>query len=139
MLVGVVSIRNIEPRQSAVRANMQSIAWSVTRAAEVYRRDKNTEPTVDDLLGSMLVSPDLLVKYSRAEIVGETGVVPLIVQTEPCRAVKRGESWGGIEETIDHDLPACRYVLMSDWAVVQIDEPEYQRVWASKVRLVPFK
>ncbi|MBL8763627.1 MAG: hypothetical protein JNM07_05110 [Phycisphaerae bacterium] len=125
-------------RQSAVRAHVHSKIDSIGRAALQMQRDTGAAPTLDGVLASGMLVGVPLEEFSRAVPVsaGDPGL-PLVVQTAPCRAVRKGERWGGIEETIDHDLPACRYVLMPDWGVVQMDEADYQRDIAPRITLRP--
>ncbi len=105
------------------------------------QRDTGAAPSsLDAVLSSGFLSGQALKQLSRAVPIhaGDTDL-PLVVQTVPCRAVRKGERWGGIEERINHDLPACRFVLMPDWTVVQIDEPDYQRDIAPRINLVPLQ
>lgn len=130
-------------RQSAVRAKKHAQLLSVAQAARIYEQDSGRKPTVDALLAAGLLDIAVIRDFSRAQPIAETSTAsvttPLIVQTVPCRAVSKGEAWGGPGETIDKDLPACRFVLMPDWSVVPLDEPDFQRDWAGILRLDPLK
>lgn len=127
-------------RQSAVRAMVHARIQSIEQAARQMQRDTGTAPTLDGVLKSGLLTGETLEQFSRAVPNGAADTdLPLVVQTVPSRAVRKGETWGGIEETIDHDLPACRVVLMPDWTVVRIDEPDYQRDIAPRIRLLPLR
>lgn len=128
-------------RQSAVRAMTHANLRSIARAAEVYQQQFGTQPTLDDVLAKGLLDAERLDGFSRCDPVpgGAAVLDAWLVQTKPCRAVRKGEAWGGPGETIDRDLPACRYVLMRDWSVRQIDEPEFQSVAAPRVRLTPVR
>lgn len=125
-------------RQSAVRAMVHGRLEAFRLAAEAIQHETGVAPTLDDVLNSPHFMGVALEQFSRATPIDtvDTGL-PLVVQTVPCRAVRKGERWGGLEETIEHDLPACRYVLMPDWTVVQIDELDYERDIAPRIRLVP--
>jgi hypothetical protein len=127
-------------RQSAVRARVHGEIDSIGRAALQYQRDTDSAPTLDGVLNSGMLAGVPLDKFSRVVpvLAGDTGL-PLVVQTVPCRAVRKGEMWGGIEERIEHDLPACRFVLMPDWTVVEMQEPDYQRTIAPRVTLKPLR
>ncbi|MCE7975475.1 MAG: hypothetical protein DYG92_14330 [Leptolyngbya sp. PLA1] len=127
-----------EVRQSGVRAVKVSLLRSAAMAAAVYRDEHRAEPGVEDLARAGLIDVVQLREFLLAEPVGgrgSEGPTPLLVQAAPCRAVRKGEAWGGPGETIDRDLPACRHVLMSDWSVVAMDEDAYQRDWAGRVAL----
>lgn len=129
-------------RQSGVRLQVHAALHSVSQAAEMYRMDTGATPTLDDLQGAGLVDVASLRAFSRCEPATPGGAPALdawLVQTVPCRAVRKAEPWNGPGETIDHDLPACRFVLMKDWTVVQIDEPDFQRDYAERVTLTPLK
>ncbi|MFA6044092.1 MAG: hypothetical protein WC718_03835 [Phycisphaerales bacterium] len=125
-------------RQSVVRAGAHAQLERIAQAARIYESDTGVRATLEHVLNSGHFAGVQLEAYSRASPISESDTgLPLVVQTVPCRAVRKGESWGGIEQTIDHDLPACRYVLMPDWTVVQMDEPDYQRDIAPRLTLTP--
>ncbi|MGE3107120.1 MAG: hypothetical protein AB7G11_08760 [Phycisphaerales bacterium] len=130
-------------RQSGVRAIVHSRLHLVAQAASIYQQHKGVAPTLDGLLASGLIDPASLSEFSRVQ--PTTGgadpskMVPILVQTVPCRAVRKGEAWGGPGETIDKDLPAKRFLLMPDWTVAGMDEPDFQREWAAKLWLSPLK
>lgn len=128
-------------RQSAVRAQKHNMLRAVAQAAEVYRSENGGQVSLDQLVTSGLIEREVRREFAKAEIIGEgnPSLVPIVVQKVPCREVRAGEAWGGLGEYSDRKLPARRYVLMSDWSVVGIDEPEYQEQWASRVRLVPLE
>ena len=128
-------------RQSGVRLHVHVQLRSIAQAAAVYEQQFNTPATLDTLLASNLLDRTTLREFSRCQSVTTPPPPPpldaWLIQTTPCRAVRKGEAWGGPGETTDQDLPACRYVLMKDWTVQQIDEPDYQRDFAKHVRLTP--
>lgn len=132
-----------DTRQSAVRAGIHAQLQTIAQAVRIFQQDSGKTPTVDDLVAAEMIDAAVFREFSRVQL--EAGAVdalaaaPVIVQTVPCRAVRKGEAWGGPGETIDKDLSACRFVLMPDWSVVQIDEPDFQRDWAGKLRLMPLK
>ncbi len=130
-------------RQSAVRLKTHNALRTVEQAAAVYQLRFNAPPTLDDLLSTRLLDGLPLDEFSRCEpevAAGEPPVVDAwVVQTVPCRAVRKGEAWGGPGETTDRDIPPCRFVLMKDWTVRQIDEPDYQRDFAGRVKLTPLR
>lgn len=130
-------------RQSGVRAMVHSRLNMVAQAASIYQKDTGAAPTLDSLLAAGLIDAASLREFSRVQPAAggadPAGVLPILVQTVPCRAVRKGEAWGGLGETTDTDLPAKRYLLMPDWTVAAMDEPEYQRDWAAKLRLSPLK
>lgn len=139
LVVGVLFVRwATDMPQSGVRLMRHSELHSVAQAAALYEQDFKTSPTLDDLLGAGLLHRPSLSKYSIAKAApGQGAPDAWLIQTVPCRPVKKGDAWGGPGDKIDHDLPACRYVLKRDWTVVQVDEPDYQRDLALRVRLVP--
>lgn len=125
-------------RQSGVRLHVYIQLRSIAQAAAVYEQTFNTPATLDTLLASTLLDRTALREFSRCQPL--TTPPPLdawLVQTTPCRAVRKGEAWGGPGETTAQDIPACRYVLMKDWTVQQIEEPDFQRDFAKHVRLTP--
>lgn len=129
-------------RQSGIRAVTHAHLRSFELGAEVYQNDHGVLPTLDQLLAANVVPTESLALFSRATpLPGESlgPEFPLIVQTKPCRAVKKGESWGGPGEFIDRDLPACRFLLRADWTIVEMSEPDYQRDFASRITLAPIK
>lgn len=132
-----------DTRQSAVRSLKHAQLQSIAQASRIYDQDSGTPATLDALLGAGLIVPEIRNEFSRAVPATSTstvaGLAPIVVQTIPCRAVCKGEAWGGPGETTDVDLPACRFVLMSDWSVAKIEESEFQREWAERLRLVPLK
>lgn len=132
-----------EPRQSAVRMVKHSMLRSVAQAAEIYQQGFGSSPSIQDLLVAKLVVASVQREFSEAIPVDGASRPgdpwPLVVQTTPCRAVRRGEAWGGPGEAIDHDLPACRIMLMPDWTVRSVDEDVYQRDLARHLRLAPLK
>jgi hypothetical protein len=141
VVVAVLALWLMFPmRQSVVRAGAHAQLERIAQAARIYESDTGVKATLDHVLNSGHFVGVQLEAYSRASPISasDTGL-PLVVQTVPCRAVRKGESWGGIEQRIDHDLPACRFVLMADWTVKQIDEPDYQRDIAPRLTLTPLK
>ncbi len=127
-------------RQSVVRALVHGRLQSIGLTAQQIQRDTGAAPTLDAVLNSELFTGEGLEQFSRTVPINASDTdLPLVVQTVPSRAVRKGERWGGIEERIEHDLPACRFVLMPDWTVVQIDEPDYQRDIAPRIKLVPLQ
>ena len=140
LILGVLFVRwGMQTRQSAVRLGMQLRLRQVAQAAAAYQQQYSAAPTLHTLVASGWLDPDSLRDFSRCETSsvhpGEPS--PLLVQTVPCRAVRTGEPWGGPGETTDRDLPACRYVLMDDWSVREIEESDYQRDLAGRTRLLP--
>ncbi len=129
-------------RQSAVRARVAAALRSVSQAAEAYERENGRPATLDDLIVANLIDVPALAEFSRCEPSTTTGepAAPAawLVQTIPCRAVRKGEPWGGPGEFLDRDLPPCRFLLMHDWRVEQFDEIDFQREFAGRVRLSPF-
>ncbi len=141
VVVAVLALWLMFPmRQSVVRAQAHAQLEMIAQAARIYQSDTGVAPGLDDVLNSDHFASVQLKEYSRVSPISasDTGL-PLVVQTVPCRAVRKGERWGGIEERIEHDLPACRFVLMADWTVKQIDEPEYQRDIAPRLTLTPLR
>lgn len=132
-----------DTRQSAVRSFKHAQLQSIAQASRIYEQDCGTSATIDALLAGGLIDAGVIAEFSRAAPVSSSttapGLVPIVVQKIPCRAVSKGEAWGGPGETTDVDLPACRFVLMSDWSVAKIEEPEFQAEWAGRLRLVPLK
>lgn len=129
-------------RQSAVRMTTHNRLRLVTQAAQIYQQDTGAAPTLDALLAAGLIDAASLREFSRVQPVAATsnGVVPpILVQTVPCRAVRKGEAWGGPGDKLDNDLPAKRFLLMPDWTVAGMDEPDFQRDWAGKLQLSPLK
>lgn len=152
LLVGVIGLALIvlvarwatAVRQSGVRLKTQVALLSVAQAAAAYQQQHAVAPRLDDLLTTGMLDLAILREFSRCAPVGAGGSnAPVLdawlVQTVPSRAVRKGEAWGGPGETIDHDLPACRFVLMKDWTVRQIDEPDYQRDYAPHLQLTPLR
>lgn len=140
LILGVLFVRwGMQTRQSAVRLGMELSLRQVAQAARAYQQQYNAAPTLDTLVESGWLDPLSLRGFSRCETPSVQPGVPtlLLVQTVPCRAVRRGEPWGGPGETTDRDLPACRYVLMDDWSVHEIEESVYQRDLAGRTRLRP--
>lgn len=144
-VAAVLVVRSVSaPRQSAVRLVTEISLRHVTQAAEIYQQQHQASPKLDDLIASGLVDVLMLDEFSRCEQPGGVGGIgPAInawlVQTFPCRAVRKGEAYGGPGETTDVDIPACRFVLMHDWSVVQIEEGVYQRDYAPHVVLKPLR
>ena len=141
VVVAVLALGLMFPmRQSVVRAQAHGQLERIAQAARIYKSDTGVSATLDDVLNSRHFAGVQLKAYSRASPISawDTGL-PLVVQTVQCRAVRKGESWGSIEQRIDHDLPACRFVLMADWTVKQIDEPDYQRDIALRLTLSPLR
>lgn len=128
-------------RQSGVRASVHSRLQMVAQAAQIYQQDTGAAPTLDSLLAARLIDAAALREFSRGQSskagADPAAAVPILVQSVPCRAVRKGEAWGGPGETTDKDLPAKRFLLMSDWTVAALDEPDFQREWAGKLRLRP--
>jgi hypothetical protein len=145
VLIAVVFRWATAIRQSGVRAKTQMVLQSVAQAAAAYQQEHAVVPTIDDLLNTKLLDPAALREFSRCAPIGPSGgsgppvLDAWLVQTVPSRAVRKGEAWGGPGETIDNDLPACRFVLMRDWTVRQIDEPTFQQSYAQRVRLTPLR
>lgn len=133
------------PRQSAVRAIARGKAGLVAQAAKMYEQQHGGTPRMADLWAAEMIHASVAEEFAPvgravgAPPAAEGDISPLMVQVKPCRAVKKGEAWGGPGETTDVARPACRYVLMSDWAVVEMEEAEYQRDWAGKVTLLPWE
>lgn len=134
--------RCFPPRESAVRVVKQSWLRAVAQAADIYRSNTGSSPALDDLLAAGLIDERVREEFSRVEATGDevlgSASLPLLVQTVPNRAVRAGEPWGGPGEKADHDIPPNRYILMPDWTVLAMDEPEFQRELSGRVRLVPF-
>lgn len=133
------------PRQSGVRAIARGKASLVAQAAKLYEQQHGSTPRVADLWAGGMIDPIVAEEFSPvgpavgAPLAAEGGISPVVVQVRPCRAVKKGEAWGGPGEVTEVARQACRYVLMSDWTVVEMEEAEYQRDWAGKVTLLPWK
>jgi hypothetical protein len=140
LILAVLIVRwGTQARQSAVRLEMQVILRQVAQAARAYQQQFNAAPTLDTIVASGWLDSKSLRAFSRCEISPAQPGAPslLLVQTVPCRAVRQGEAWGGPGEKTDRDLPACRYVLMDDWSVHEIEESDYQRAFAGTARLRP--
>lgn len=139
VIVVSVGILALGRRQSAVRLERHTLLLSVAQGAKAHAEAHGTSPTIGDLLTHGAIDPSVARYFSIASPVpGNSPLgLPLLVQSSPCRAVRKGEAWGGPGETIDRDLAACRYVLMPDWTVVPVDEPQFQRDIAPRVRLIP--
>lgn len=147
--VAALALGGCGERQSAVRAAAQAQLRMIGQASTIYAQDHGAAPSIDGLLASGLIDPQTRRGVAHAVLApapasagGEPPIeapVPWIVQLVPCRAVRAGEAWGGPGETIDHDLPACRFMLWTDGRVEAIDESAFQREWAGRMRLVPLR
>ncbi|MCC6951770.1 MAG: hypothetical protein IT433_10040 [Phycisphaerales bacterium] len=121
------------------------MAAQIVTAAKIHEYDCERLPRLAALWATGMVDPTIAVEFAPAKpSVGSAGlaagtVSAPMVQVQPCRAVKKGEAWGGPGEVTDVVRPACRYELMSDGTVVEMEEAEYQRGWAGRVTLGPWK
>lgn len=113
-------------RQSALRTVYGSTMSSLGRSLRLYHEKFGAYP--DDLatLARRGYFDSSLSPFEIVYVGGDSSV--LAYQKEPCRAVKKGEPWGGPGERAEEDIPAARIIVLKDknYAVF-VDEPVFQR------------
>ncbi|MCG3126773.1 MAG: hypothetical protein CHACPFDD_01628 [Phycisphaerae bacterium] len=127
------------PRASTDRVMVRMSLRAIGQSFGVYRAEHGNWPTLGDLVrrGELYAEPArqfALVRYTSEAKADERRV--LVAQRAPCRAVRRGEPWGGPGETTDRDMPAARYVLYDDLRVDAMTEDEFQKQYGSRIELL---
>lgn len=128
------------PRASTDRVMVRMSLRAIGQSFGMYRAERGAWPTLGDLVrrGELYAEPArqfALVRYAVEPESTERRV--LVSQRAACRAVRRGEPWGGPGEITDRDMPAARYVLYDDLRVDAMSEEEFQERYGSRVELMP--
>jgi hypothetical protein len=128
-------------RASTDRTIAQATLRGVAQAVSSYQQQYHERPSS---LALLVQHGDLSPKQVRDVLaVGYRQTVRsrfprlLAVQKEPCRAVKKGEPWGGPGEVAKRDWPAVRYCLFDDLRIEAVPEDQFEDEYAPLLKLFP--
>lgn len=129
------------PRASVDRMLIQTMLRGVAQAYMNYRATNGDWPSFEQLAARGELSRGQVEQF--AAVVYKPGAKAetprlFVVQKQPCRAVAKGEPWGGPGEVTDRDLPPHRYALFDDMRVRGMPEDEFQAQHMPLIEIVVF-
>lgn len=129
------------PRASVDRQIVQTMLRGLAQSFHFYADAHGTFPTFEILSERGELTPDQIrhlapVIYKSNEPVPESRI--LVVQKAPCRAVRKGEPWGGPGEVTNSDLPPKRYALFDDLRVRGMSESEFQTIYLPHIEILAY-
>ena len=139
--VARVACNSTTVRASAVRAAHRAELQNIAQAMRLYQEQHGRIGTLGDLIAAGLITQNPSVSFAQIKFNVTSGPTSgprlLFVQRTPEPPVKKGDPWGGPDETADRDMPACRYVMYDDLAVGEVTEDEFQKSMAAQITLLP--